>query len=96
MLAEYKRKTNIGVGMGIIIQFFGRYLIGSEDAVGAAPLFGVLLFFIGLAFFIWGCMSYSQGKGHHRAWGLLGLLSILGLIALFFFTDKYKEESIQN
>ena len=91
MLAEYERKTNIGVGIGILIQFFGRVLLGPDDSVGSAPLFGILLVFVGSALFIWGCMCYSKGKGHHRAWGLLGLLSIFGLVALFFFTDKHKK-----
>ena len=90
MLAEYKRNTNIGVGIGLVLQIAGNLLIGPEDAVGAAPLIGLLLLFVGLGFFIWGCMSYSKGKGHHPAWGLLGLLSLIGLIILVLFPDKHK------
>ena len=92
MLSEYKRKTNIGVGIGLILQIIGNVLVGPEDVVGRAPLIGVFLLIIGLGFFIWGCMSYSKGKGHHPAWGLLGLLSIIGLIVLVLSPDKHKNK----
>jgi len=92
MLSEYKRKTNIGVGIGLILQIIGNVLAGPGDAIGRAPLIGVFLLLIGLGFFIWGCMSYSKGKGHHPAWGLLGLLSIIGLIVLVLFPDKHKNK----
>ena len=91
MLAEYKRKTNIGVGVGIIFQIVGNVLTKPDDAAGVDPLVGLLFLFVGLGFFIWGCMSYSKGKGYHPAWGLLGLLSIVGLIVLVLFPDKYKD-----
>ncbi|MGD9159653.1 MAG: hypothetical protein PVG39_14665 [Desulfobacteraceae bacterium] len=87
MLAEYKTKTNIGVGLGIIAQILGRFLANNE---GVISLFGLLLQIAGAVLFIWGCCMYSKGKGHHGAWGLLGLLSIIGLIILFFFKDKHK------
>ena len=90
MLAEYKHKTNIGVGVGLILQVLGNFLLGPEDAEGAAPLIGLLVLFVGLGLFIWGCMSYSKGKGYHPAWGFLGLLSIIGLIVLVLFPDKHK------
>jgi uncharacterized membrane protein len=92
MLSEYKRKTNIGVGIGLVLQIIGNVLAGPGDAIGRAPLIGFFLLLIGLGFFIWGCMSYSKGKGHHPAWGLLGLLSIIGLIVLVLFPDKYKNK----
>ena len=81
MLPEEKRKTNMGVGMGILLQ-----LVAGTLKAPLAP-FVVLL---GLACFIWGCSRYMRGKGHHPAWGLLGLLSIIGLVILIFFPDRHK------
>lgn len=45
---------------------------------------------IGAAGIIWGCMNYAEGKGHPKWLGLLGLLSVLGLIILVMFPDHYK------
>ena len=81
MLPEQKRNTNIGVGMGILLQFASAGL--------EAPL-AFLVAFVGLVFFIWGCTSYMKGKGYSPAWGLLGLLSIMGLIILALFPDRHK------
>ena len=38
MLAEYKRKANIGVGIGLVLQVMGNILIGPKEGVGPAPL----------------------------------------------------------
>jgi hypothetical protein len=89
MLREYKKKTNIGVGLGILVQIIGRIAIESGGDGGA--VIGLVLVLVGLGLFIWGCISYSKGKGHHAAWGLLGLLSIIGLIILVLFPDRHKE-----
>ena len=93
MLKEYKRKTNIGVGFGLVLQITGNVLVGPEGSEHAAMLeiFGSVLILAGLVLFIWGCISYSKGKGHHRGWGFLGLLSILGLIILALLPDKHKK-----
>ena len=48
MLPEEKRKTNIGVVIGILLQMVGGSLEG--------PL-AALVVLIGLAVFIWGCSS---------------------------------------
>ncbi len=53
-----------------------------------------LLFFIfvpfSLVFFTLGCMDYAKSKGLHPAMGLLGLGSIVGLMILSFWPDRYK------
>ena len=89
MLAGYKRKTNVGVGFGILFQGISKIapLIGGDW--GVIISLSSLLFGIGL--FTWGCMSYMKGKGYHGAWGLLGLLSIIGLIILVLFPDRHKK-----
>lgn len=45
---------------------------------------------LGIVFFIWGCVSYAQGKGQSPALGLLGFFSICGLIILILLPDKHK------
>jgi len=88
VLSEYKKKTNIGVGLGIITQ-----IIANVVSAGGGEwdmIIGGLLGFVGTVFFIYGCISYAKGKGHHGAWGILGLFSIIGLIILVLFPDKHK------
>lgn len=83
MLAQFKRNTNIGVGIGVVLQLAGRVLIanGMDFAGDAATLVGTIAL-------IWGCAQYSMGKGYSPWFGALGLLSIFGLIALVLFPDK--------
>lgn len=86
MLAEYKTKTNIGIGCGLILQFIGRTLGGVEGA----ELIGLLMVLVGFIMFIWGCGCYAVGKGYSQFLGLLGILSCLGLIILAVLPDKHK------
>ncbi|MEJ2061448.1 MAG: hypothetical protein P8Y64_13340 [Gammaproteobacteria bacterium] len=87
MLAEQKRNTNIGVGVGIVLQVFGRYLQMQGSGMSAL---GSLMLLMGIGVFLWGCWNYAQGKGYHGAWGLLGLFSLLGLIILAVLPDRHK------
>ena len=92
MLAEHKIKTNLGVGVGFILEVIGRFL--STNVAGAAAgrmIFGVILVLIGASFFIWGCMNCAVGKGHSKWLGLLGLLSCIGLIILMLLPDHHKK-----
>jgi hypothetical protein len=51
----------------------------------------VILFFpIAVVLFVLACMDYAKSKGLHPAMGLLGLGSILGLMVLSFWPDRYK------
>ena len=93
MLQEYKTKTNIGVGLGILIQICGRVLAGQEGDPAAMPFLGLAVLIVGLCVFIWGCMSYARAKGHHPAWGMFGLMSLIGLLVLYFLKDRHKEAS---
>jgi len=90
MLKEYKRRTNIGVGIGWLIM-----LIGSAQARShpSAPFFGLCVLLIGAALFIWGCVQYSKGKGHSGYWGALGLFWLLGLVVLVFLPDRHKAQT---
>jgi hypothetical protein len=88
MLPGYAQKTNIGVGVGLVLNILGGILSRSGSQAGA--ILGLLLSLAGTVIFIWGCWNYAEGKGHHGAWGLLGLLSCIGLLILVFFPDKHK------
>jgi hypothetical protein len=87
MLQEYKNKTNIGVGVGIVLQVVGAYFRGQGESM--EPL-GLLAIIVGFLFFMWGCSSYAQGKGYSQWFGALGLFSIFGLIVLVLLPDKHK------
>jgi hypothetical protein len=87
MLPEKRTKTNIGVGVGIILQVIGRLLVLRSPDLA---LVGLILTVLGLGVFIWGCMNYAEGKGHSKWLGLLGLLSCIGLIVLIFLPDRNK------
>jgi hypothetical protein len=58
-------------------------------------LVGFVISLIGLVIFTWGCMWYARAKGYHRLVGLLGLLTILGLVALFLLPNRCKESEEQ-
>ncbi len=87
MLPENRTKTNIGVGIGIILQVVGRLLAMHNPDLA---LIALVLTLAGLVFFVWGCMNYAEGKGHSKWLGLLGLLSCIGLIVLVFLPDRNK------
>ena len=84
MLPENKTNTNIGVGLGLILEIVGRLVFGGS-------VVGLVLVIVGVILFIWGCMNYAVGKGHSKWLGLLGLLSCIGLIILIFLPDHHKE-----
>lgn len=95
MLAEYKKKSNIGIAIAIIVWILGGILVGflgelltEEDAAAVTGLSAIP--------FIYGCWYYAKGKGYHGAWGLLGILFVFGLLILVFFPDKYKAINTQD
>lgn len=85
MLPQYKRTTNLGVGIGFVLQISGQVL--SKQGI---EFIGLLLSLVGLAAFIWGCGQYAKAKGYSAWFGGLGLLSFIGLIVLVLFRDKHK------
>jgi hypothetical protein len=88
LLKEYKRNTNIGVGIGWVALTLGNYAIRSGSFGG--PIVGYILFLLGVPLFLWGCGQYARGKGYSPYWGALGLLYILGLLVLVFMPDRHK------
>ncbi len=89
MLSEYKRKTNIGVGIGIVVQLIGRALVAGSNPEQVSQGWAVVL--IGFGFFIWGCAQYAKAKGHSPWFGGLGVFSIIGLLILVLLPDRHKD-----
>lgn len=87
MLAEKKTATNIGVGIGLVLQIVGNVLQKQGESM---MIIGLVVALAGTVAFIWGCVNYAQGKGYSGALGLLGLLSCLGLLVLVVIPDKAK------
>jgi hypothetical protein len=87
MLTEYKKKTNLGIGGGILLQVLGRIIM---EAMPGNSFIGFLLILAGFIMFIWGCSSYAVGKGYSQFLGILGFLSCLGLVILAVLPDKHK------
>jgi hypothetical protein len=100
MLAAEKRKTNIGVGIGIALMTGGAILegagsvilIGIPNLLSVSPLAGVMMV-AGMASFTWGCFMYAQGKGYSQLMGLFGLLSFVGLVILALMPDRHPEKA---
>ncbi|MGA3156608.1 MAG: hypothetical protein ABSE43_03465 [Steroidobacteraceae bacterium] len=91
MLNQYKRSTNIGIGIGFVLVLFGRYLMLTQpNFIG---VLGSVTALVGVGFFVWGSSQYAKGKGHSPYWGILGLFYILGFIVLFFLPDRHKAAS---
>ena len=88
MLPEYQTKTNIGVGLGILLQFAAAFLVQRPGSATAFLALGLAILAVPL--FIWGCCMYAIGKGYPGALGLLGLLSCFGLVILVLLPDKHK------
>lgn len=89
MLTEYKKKTNIFISIGLILQIL--YLFAKPGGDTSSAL-GPILLWGGIILFTMGCWYYAKGKGYHGTYGLLGLvLNFFGLIILVAMPDKHKE-----
>jgi len=99
MIAKYNRKS-LALGIpGLLLQigciFTSNLIAAKAKSDGVAPsdslalllgvgsLVGALLLIVGFGF-------YAKAKGHSAAWGLLGLLSCIGLLILAVMPDKTK------
>jgi drug/metabolite transporter (DMT)-like permease len=91
VLPEKRTKTNIGVGLGALLQLVGLYLAQTADT---AAIIGLVLILVSMPVFIWGCMNYAEGKGHSTWVGLVALASIVGLIVLILLPDKNDQGSV--
>lgn len=91
MIEEYRIRTNIGVGFGIIAQIVGFY-VSYFVQIGIVLWLAAIVIYGGSLLFIWGLWNYAKGKGYKGVWGLLGLLSIFGFVVLALFPDRKKHK----
>ena len=87
MLAGTKGQTNTRLIVGLVLLVVGQATSSPE---GGLVILSALATIAGLVLWVMGCASYARGKGYHPALGFLGLFSLVGLLVLFFFPDKYK------
>lgn len=90
MLKEYRRSTNIGIGLGVLILVFGRAMAGSPSLPVSL---NVVISLSGAALYVWGCVQYAKGKGYSGYWGAFGFLWLPGLLVLAFLPDRHKASS---
>lgn len=82
------RYNNISLALGIpgiVLQIAGR--VWAMNLPPQQTLLPVLVMILGTALLIAGLVFYAKAKGRHPAWGLMGLLSIIGLIVLACLPD---------
>ena len=92
MLPQNRRKTNIGVGIGIVLQVIGFLYLTKDIAI----LLGIILILISIPIFIWGCMNYAESKGHSKWVGLVGLAGLIGPIILIILPDQDRGSSVNQ
>jgi len=86
MIPHYQKKSNRFILVWLLAKLGGLVM-----SVVLANDFGILIQLLGSVCLIVGCVYYAKAKGHSGWWGLLALLSILGLIILACMTDKRKD-----
>ena len=91
MIEEYRIRTNIGVGLGIIAQIVGFY-VSYYIQIGIVLWLAAIVIYGGFLLLIWGLWNYAKGKGYKGVWGLLGLLSVFGFVVLALFPDRKKHK----
>ena len=89
MLPGKKPRIIIGVGFGLVLQVAGSELQRTKGDPQLVAL-GYLGWLVGVGLIVWGCMSYAEAKGHSKSLGWFGILSCLGVIALFCLPDRCK------
>lgn len=89
MNATLQKKATPFLGAGLLIQVGGTFLRFIDMGLMYACIA------IGAAVLVIGCMFYAQAKGFRRELGLLGLLSLVGVIALIFMRDKEAQAPAQ-
>jgi hypothetical protein len=87
MLAEYKSKTVTFLVVGLVLKIVGNILAHAGFLGG---LVGYPILALGALIFIMGCCFYAKAKGYAWWVGLLGLLTVIGLLVLYVLPDKHK------
>jgi len=90
MPEQLRKKANIGVGLGFVLQLAGLFLADVPSEIGWA------LILAGLIAIVWGTIHYAQGKGYSKSLGLLGICGIVGLIVLVLLPHNEAEPTPTN
>lgn len=91
MIVAYKKKVNIFIGLGFLINIviFAYLFMNYSKGQPFNPLVN-LVGYASLGCFIYGLYNYAKAKGYSGWLALLGFLNILGLIILVVLPDKRK------
>ena len=84
MIESKKRDAALGIIGGLAVNVTG----------SALQVEGLLSFAwgaVGFGLWAWGAMSLAQGKGYSRWWGLLALVTIVGMLVLVLLRDRYRD-----
>lgn len=73
---------------GVALQDSVRWAPGSVDSSRAG--LGALLVAVGTVMLIVGLCYYAKAKGRNAAWGLLGILSLIGVVVLAVMPDRHR------
>jgi hypothetical protein len=83
MIARYNN-ISLALGIpGIILQVVGQFMRGNPEN----GTVGALVLVVGTVLLIGGLAMYAKAKGRSLAWGLMGFLSLIGLIVLALLKD---------
>lgn len=99
MIAKYKTKGDCLTIGGFLMAVGGRLVdvVCGDSASGMLLMLSGLVELIGGAIFVIGCGFLAKAKGHHCAWGLLGLLSLIGYFLLWLFlNDRTEQTSVKE
>ena len=90
--AEAKKLFSSGTtyaGIGFVLVLIGELF---NPVGGTLTYLGKGMMIIGLPVFFVGCFRMAKGKGYHMAWGLLGFLSIIGIIILYLMPNRIERK----
>ncbi len=90
-----KRYNNLSLALGIpglLMQIAGRFVGNTPQQL----LLGALVQLVGTVLLIVGLAFYAKAKGRSAAWGLMGLLSIIGLIVLALLKDEAPDGRVRR
>lgn len=87
MDTQCKQKIAYWAIPGLLLQVAGGAILGTWES---SPIGGlaVALFGVGTGLFSVGLAFYAKAKGYHLAWGVAGVLSLVGWILLALLQDK--------
>jgi len=84
---KYRKKATIYIVISVIVLIFGTILVSKlgQDFKGLQTIASIIIM-------AWGMGWYAVSKGYSLSLGLLlGILSWIGLIILYFLKDKNKQ-----